>query len=235
VPGWFSKRPSSAPDAAQEDSPAPSESQAAAQPSPSGPSPLPEPSTFSPASAAEPMLTIADSRVKLSMNYVTCAAAILGMVALLALMYYVGRVSARPGAPLAGDGAGGSQTSGRPGGGVEANSAPPASERVKGKYYLIIDHMQAMTDKDFQDAEAVQEYCRKNNYPCDIVKLGTKCYAVWSLKAFDSPDSREAVDYAKAVEDLGKKYRPPSGRSAYTFSQHNRAGKLDHSFVRAKD
>jgi hypothetical protein len=217
VPSWFSKRPAPppAPDAGQPDS--------------AEPPPMPEPSPFSPTAPYEPMLSVADNRVKISMNYATGGVVVAGLVVSLLFVFFLGRYSVRTSgpAPATSDAAGGRDTSYHPG--ADPNAALNPGERVKGKYYLIIDRMKGMTDDDKQDAVAIADYCQKCNYPCNVVKYGTQCYAVLSLKPFDSPGSREAMDYAKAIEDLGKKYKPPQGRSKYNFSQE-RSGRLDPSF-----
>jgi hypothetical protein len=105
-----------------------------------------------------------------------------------------------------------------------------AEGRVKGKYYLIIERTAHLTDADRLDAEAIADFCNKNNFPCGVVQYGTQSYAVWSLQPFDSSTSPEALDYAKKVEDLGKRYKPPPGRGIYKFKQEDKTGHFNPLF-----
>ena len=219
VPGWFSKRPPPVP--------AVEESQEQEPPAQSVLGPF-----APPPAAPEPLVSRGEGRVRFSMNYVTCAASVMGLLAVLLGAFWLGRVTrpaaAPPGeAPLRGGTV-------RPGGSDTGTPPPAATEREKGKWYLVIQRLGGMTDKDWQDAEAIVDYCKRNNRPCDIVKWGTVCYAVWSLQPFPSPDSKEARDYAKGVEELGVKYKPPPGRLKYDFNQ-KRNGKFDPTFVPAKE
>jgi hypothetical protein len=126
---------------------------------------------------------------------------------------------------------------GGPSAGSSAGSPFPAphaspAERIAGKYYLIIDRMQGIAQKDRADAEAIITYLKEKGESATLNKLANR-YLVWSLRPFDSPRSPEAMEFARSIERLGQQYRPPRGRSKYTFSQHKPGGELDPSYYRA--
>jgi hypothetical protein len=229
VPGWFTKRPAPAegPEGAEGTEGAPA-------PPASGPPPIPQSPVFSAETPAEPMFSTAPNQIRITLNYATCAIAGLGIVLLLGIFFWLGRLSARPSAPVA---AGPEATpapnvSGAAGGTSDPNvTAFLPVARASGKYYLIIDRMTGKTEDDRADAVAIYQYCQKSGQPCMALMYGTQSYAVLSLKPFDSASSREALDFAKSIEDLGKKYRPLPPRKKYNFSQQ-RAGRLDPSFYK---
>ena len=235
VPGWFSKRgaPAPTPPGAEMPEPLPEMPVAEGQPPalPAAPVAAPQISSFAPAAPSEPFLTRADGRVKFSLNYIACAATAMGLIAVLLGTFWLGRVTAARSnsalnpTPARGGGGDGNLTSGAGGG--------AAPERVKGKWYLIIDRMAGRTDKDWDDAKAIVDYCQAHNEKATIVNLGTQCFAVWSLKPFDDPGSKEAMDYAKAISELGANYR-----GKYHFSQYSGTGasrKLSPSYIKQKD
>ncbi len=230
VPGWFRK--TSAPVEGEPDR-QPGEGQADASPAPASAPALQQPASVSLGALepAEPMVAFADGRVRISVNLVTCAVAVMGLVFALGMMFYLGRVTGRAPAVGGGEIAGGGAAA--KAGAGEANWAEVLAKWTKGKYYLIIDRMRGMTDKDKEDALAIAEYCRRNGHPCEAVVLNSQppVYAVQSLEPFDGPTGPKNLEFAKVIEDLGKRYQPPPGRSKYTFSQKRRDGTLDPSFL----
>jgi len=230
VPGWFSNRPPAAPEAGAEAA-APGES-------PTAPPPPPAPaySPFSTAAAGEPVFQAEGGRVRISLNYVACGATALGLIVALGFMFYIGRISVRPSRPPATPPDGGliNQVPYRPPiGGADANpGAVLSAAREKGKFYLIVDRMPGSSENDKKDAEAIVEYLRTKSKPAVVVQWkDSGAYSVLSMTGFDSSSSPEAADYVKAIEDLGKNYRPPPPRGRYTFSQHS-AGRLTPSWRR---
>jgi hypothetical protein len=221
VPGWFSKRPAATPPPAGE-----------AQAAPSLPPPVP-PSAFLSLPAAEPLFQVADGRVRISLNYVACATAAMGLIVLLGSAFWLGgRFGPRPtsGSPGTGD-ALADRVAYRPAAG-EANALP---KRIKGKYYLIVDRMPGVADKDQKDANAILDYLTTKGQPAVIVKVrperpgAPERFGVLSLTPFEDRESRDALDFARRIEELGKQYVHPPGCNKYTFSQ-SRQGRLDPSW-----
>jgi hypothetical protein len=235
VPGWFRKtsapaegEPGQQEGETQDDASAPD-----AAPDAAFPPALPQaaPTAFGAIEPTEPMVAFTDGRVRISVNLVTCAVAVMGLVFALGMMFYLGRITGRTPAAGSGEVAGGSAAP-RSGAG-EANMAEVLAKWTKGKYYLIIDRMGGMTEKDKEDALAIAEYCRKNGHPCEAVILnGPKpVCAVQSLEPFESSTGPKNLEFARAIEDLGKRYQPSPGRTKYMFSQKRPDGKLAPSFL----
>jgi len=181
------------------------------------------------------MAATADNRLRLSLSYATCATAAMGLIVLLGVVFWLGRLTAKPGAPVEQAGLGPKGTGPVQLGGVDANASQSTtmpSERVKGKYYLIIDRMKDQTEQDYLDAQAIVEYCRANGQPATVERHGSR-YIVWSMTPFDSASSEEAMNFARRIEQLGREYEAPRGRNKYTFSQH-RGTQLDPSYARLK-
>jgi hypothetical protein len=234
VPGWFSKR---APAATAETLAPPAGDEPAA-----APPPMPPPADQTPAfdpfqrqALSEPLFQAADGRVKISLNYITAGATALGIIVALVFFFYLGRWTGRRAVAPPPDGgvvAGGGQAHG-PGvtPGVPAgpdSNVPAHAAREHGKYYLIIDRMKGDSENDRLDALAAADYCKTNGYPCTLGKSGNR-WALVGIKGFDSYGSREAMEYAAAVEAIGKNYRAPPGRGKYSFGQH-RGANLDPSW-----
>jgi hypothetical protein len=160
----------------------------------------------------------------------------MGLVVLMAVMFWLGHATARPKAPQQQPGQSLSDRTHVQPGVADPNRAapPPSGDRIKGKYYLIIDRMKGLTDKDRLDAEAIIAYLKGHDTPATLAQLADKYWAVWSLTPFESPDSEQAKEFAKKIEDLGSAYRPPPGRTKYNFLQRRQVGaKLEPSYYRA--
>lgn len=222
VPGWFGKPADGEP-------PAQTGPEAPSSPPPLEPAPFP----FSPA-PTEPLISAADGRVRLSMNYVTCATLAMGLVALLFVSFWLGRKTYRPPTVPA---ANAPTFPGRtPLGGGAGDANVPPSPWEKGKYYLIVDRMTGRTEKDLASARAIVDYLAKKGEPAQVGDFGPEgYYAVLSLKPFNSRTSKEAMDFAEAIMALGSKYVPPPGCDKYGFSQYRRGTRiLDPSFHHAQ-
>ncbi len=184
---------------------------------------------------ADPMVSTADGRLKLSLNYVSCLVAALGLVVLLVLAFWLGHWTGRalgadgPQPPAVGQRP--QQPSGQP---PPGDQGPTPAVRVSGKYYPVIQGTQGLTQQRYEDAEKIVQYLARNGLQADVrIWRGTpRQYVVWSLSGFDSPQSDEALEFIARVEQLGRKYLAEGGR--YGFSQRDRAGRLKPWFIRAR-
>jgi len=180
---------------------------------------------------AEPVLSLRQGRLRLSLNYVSCGVALLGLALLLAVIFALGRGSA---GPARGEAAETGKAVSPP---VEIRQAgpatiPPAVGWISGKYYLIVRAMGGLTPQLRADAEHIARYC--SNGGDDAAVIGTdREYLVWSLVPFDSPDSEEARTYAAQIHELGKRYKKKFPDKGYDFDQFDRQGRLRSRFRRA--
>ena len=113
--------------------------------------------------------------------------------------------------------------------------APAETVRQPGKYYLIIERLQGSTEKDKLDARAIVDYLRSKGKLAQVnfLQNGDR-YIICSLTGFASKTSKEAMDYAREIQELGKAYVPPKDRGKYSFSQNNRKGEFDPSFYQER-
>ncbi len=108
---------------------------------------------------------------------------------------------------------------------------PPAGDqRQSGKYYLVIQSLGGVAQTDLTAAGQIAAFCKAQSEGATIARYtdraGRQRYVVWSLRPFDSANSKDARDYALLIEELGRKYMQAGGR--YNFQQRVRAGaKLD--------
>ncbi len=230
VPEWLLKRQQNdfgqkgAPAASGDEPPAPAVEDG---PAPGMP-PVPSMEEIELADAtSEPILSSAGGRVRLSLNYVSFAAALLGAVVALGGTFYLGRVTGHGetttqekavlDAPLRPEAA-------------DASAKPPAAPTKK--YYLVIERLTpGMTPAKKADAEAIVKYLDGKGKKAIVREANqNQFYVVLSLEPFSDRTSPEAVKFAEEIEELGKAYRPPPGREKYNFSQH-KDGRLDPSFI----
>lgn len=121
-------------------------------------------------------------------------------------------------------------------GGTDGQSGTPAvsaSGRLKGKYYLVIQALAGIEEKDLAEAGRISSWCKANGEQVTIAKYthrnsSKKRYIVWSLRPFDSRSGQDALTYAKTVEALGKKYF--AKYRTYDFRQRTSANKFDPWF-----
>ena len=167
-----------------------------------------------------PLLAIRDGRVAVSLDYVWCGVLGLALVTLVLAVFLLGWKLGAGSAPGPGVPVPekrdvlGEKDAARP------KPRPPAPERVVGKYYMLIQGVEGMTEQHKAEAERIVEFCQEAGLQVDIGQmLDPDQYVVWSLTGFDSPDSQEAKEYARRVRELGKKYKAKYGtyelRQAY--------------------
>jgi hypothetical protein len=189
---------------------------------------------------SEPLVSIVDDRLRVSLSYVSGALVVLALVVLVAGGFALGRWSA-PGLPAAiPDGQSlrektplGRHVLGKanpvtPGDNAKAPPAPSA--RQKDKYYLVIQFLPGLSQKDMDNAARIAAFCDAHGEPATVARFthpgsAKQRYIVWSLRPFGEQDSPEALAYAQKIEDLGKQYMreaPEDGR--YNFQQRKRAG-----------
>jgi hypothetical protein len=165
----------------------------------------------------EPVVSTAGGRLRLSLNYVTALVAVVGMVLLLVLAFWVGRWSVHASAANAtGPDA---QTAGLTGEQTPTPPGPATPGRVPGKHYLVIQGLQGMTQQKRDDAETIVKWLKKEGIAADIGRYrgDPEQYIVWSLNKFDSPSSAEAEGFVDTIEELGRRYKNGGGR--YDFKQ----------------
>ncbi len=158
------------------------------------------------APVADPTISTVDGRVTLSLNYVSLLVAGLAVLLGLLLAFCLGRWSASPGNPEAAP---------------KLGAAPSIqrTERVPGKYYLIIQGLQGMTDDHRTDADDIQRFLEQEGVASDVAIWpgDPKQYVVWSSMGLDSEIDDEAFAYVRKVEALGRKYKSQGG--IYDFKQ----------------
>jgi len=169
-----------------------------------------------------PILAVADGRVTVSLNYVSCAVAGAAVLLVLVLAFVLGRASA-PGPK------GRADTPAARANLVVGARPPRTTPRVPGKYYLVIQELGGLTAALKEDGRAVADYCEAaRGDPATVVSDGRQ-YVVLSGKAFDRPDSPEARVYAADIDALGKRYQTDTN-SRYDFNQMDTRGRLDPWF-----
>ena len=224
VPQWLQKQP--------QDAPAPSggedeSSQPPVDQAPPEPGMLPTP-RMDETSAAEPLMSSAGGRVRISLNYASFAAAVLGAVVVLGGAFWLGRITSHGRGEAPTEKTMADNLPVRPGV-VEASSTPA----TKAKYYLVIERMlPGLTPENKADAEAVVKYLDTKGIHARVSEANRgQLYVVMSTDpGFADPKSTEATKFAEDIEDMGKAYRPPPGRKKYSFIQHNKDG-LNPSYI----
>jgi hypothetical protein len=196
------------------------------------------------ARARESLLAITGDRLRLSLDYVSCAVAVLGLIALLVISFALGYWAGTGRAPSEGRAAGtlsdrtpfGKHVLGghAPSGGAgTTRPTGTASGRVKGKWYLVIQGLAGVTGADLDEAARIVAFCSAKGQPATIARYtsrqtGRQRYIVWSLKGHDAPTSEEAKQHAVTVEALGKEYF--NRHKTYDFRQRKSDGKFDPWF-----
>lgn len=197
------------------------------------------------AGAAEPIVSIAGDRLRLSLSMVSCAAVVLGLLLVLTgafgLGWWAGAPADAPDGPRGGSlrdrvamGRHVLGGSGGPGGGAKSTGGGPTWQ--KGKSYLVIQSLAGEAPADYQEAQRIAAFCNANGQPAAVARYtnprsGTKRYIVWSLTPFDAPTTRQAEQanrFALAIEALGKKYF--AKHKTYDFRQRSAGKKFDPWF-----
>jgi hypothetical protein len=196
VPGWFGpvKPPAPPP-------------QAAAPSQPVAPPPPPVRRVW-----GEPVLSLAGGRVRISLNQVSAAVAVGGLLVLLALAFVIGRATARPAgtAPQMPGGVqpAGEDTTGRvvpvPGPGRQPPGPPLAggATRQKGLCYLVIQSDAATRD----DADDILRFLRDQRIATTVDRARDGKWTVRDLQGFADAKSQEADAYRARIEQLGREY-----------------------------
>ena len=172
----------------------------------------------------EKVLSVVDGRVTVSLNYVSCTVAAAGVLLAIVAAFLLGRASA-PKAPAANEAA-------RPpvkAGLVVGTRPPRMTQRILGKYYLVIQELGGLTPGLKADGQEIAAYCEAaRGDPATVVSDGRQ-YVVLSGKPFDSPAGTEARVYAADIDALGNRYKADVN-GKYDFNQMDSRGQLDPWF-----
>lgn len=178
----------------------------------------------------EPMVSVQDGRVRISLNQVSAVVAVLGFLLVMAGAFYFGRQVGMGGhkGPAAAalptlaatDKPGSGNAPGKAGvsaGRDQAVGAAIADEgkRKKGMYYLVVQG----GIRDQQDAKGIIEYLADNDIPASPVRDATNKWKVLADKPFSRQDSKDLQDYKSRIGSLGKDYMRKHGydfRDCYT-------------------
>ena len=166
-----------------------------------------------------PMVSTEGGRLRLSLNYVSALVGIVAVALLMVLAFWIGRWSVH--APAGGATDTGADTA-NIAGQLQKQFTPATPSRVPGKYYLVIQGLQGMTQQKLQDAEDIVRWLKGYETAAEIRELAKyKQYIVWSLQGFESSDSAEAMGFVETIELLGRRYKADKG-GKYDFK--HRAG-----------
>ncbi len=151
---------------------------------------------------AEPIITRAGNRMKVSLNYVSWAVVGVGMLLALVGSFYLGRSLAHN-PPVADNSTPGPVpgSTGREGGVVEGF--------VAGKNYLIVARL--IGNDPGGDAKSIIAFLGDNGIMAAPVTVGSD-NVVACTRGFDSPNSAEAERFRQDIIKLAKKHR--TGRAA---------------------
>jgi hypothetical protein len=192
----------------------------------------------------EPVVSLAGERLRLSLNYVSCAIAVGVLLVLLIGSFWLGWVGGkRSGQAVT---AGGGDVPYKPGvaaglGDREKAAAAAAAmanaPRQKGKFYLVVQSLAAAGEAERVEGTRICQYLEEQGHAARLATYkhpttGAARYIVWSMKPFDSPGSDEAKAYARQVEDLGKTYF--AKHKTYDFKQSAPGKKFDPWFELCK-
>ena len=227
LPGWIGKRP------IKLDAPAASEE---AEPQAHPPEPTsahPVQVVEAPGVAPEPIISTADGRLRVSLNYVSCGVASVALVVLLVVAFFLGRATAPSGGgPAVSVPAGQEQTVRTGNVRTPAGGGQPLPKRISGMYYLVIQRMNGLTDRDMADAQKIVKQCSRSDIKASVGKFPSGKpvqYVVWSLEGFASRDSQGTSEYVGHVHEAGKTYKRDFGK--YDFSQLDGSGNFNPWFV----
>lgn len=168
-------------------------------------------------SAAEPVVSTASGRLRLSLNYVSCTAISFSLVVMLLLAFWLGRTTARP---AGGETQQASLTLVDDSASTAAEMAPQI-ERIPGKYYMVIQDLQGNDQKKEAEAYRIADYCTANGEPASVNEY-QKSIVVWSRKPFDRGDRQAIRSHALMLEKLGQGYRQQY--RTYDFRQRRQSG-----------
>jgi hypothetical protein len=162
-----------------------------------------------PKSSDLPIWSTSGGRLILSLNYVTCLVASMGVLLLIIGAFVIGRMTASDSTPIA---AGGGRRQ-------------AVVKREVGKFYMVIETLKGRSPEARTEADRIVKFCNANGEPSQVQLLGQNLI-VWSLTPFDAKNSEEVTAHALHVQnELGAKYTRQYG-SKYKFSQPKKNGKL---------
>jgi hypothetical protein len=160
-----------------------------------------------------------DQRLTVSLNYLSCTVAAIGVLLLLVTTFVLGRITASPATTIAG--AGGA-----------------AVQRESGKYYMVIERLPDRSSASMVEATRIAAFCNANNEPASVQRIppgktadgkpvGQGYLIVWSGTPFDKKTGEEVRAHAlKLQNELGLKYANQYG-SKYKFAQPQKNGRVE--------
>ena len=161
--------------------------------------------TNTPKNSDIPMWNTDGERLTLSLNYVSCMVASIGLLLLLAVAFVTGRMTASPATPAA----------------VE----PVVIQREFGKYYMVIETLPGRGSGAEAEAKRIADFCIKNGEPAEVKALNNNVI-VWSATPFDTAASEAVSAHALRIQnDLGVKYDRMYS-SGYKFIQPQKNGRI---------
>lgn len=165
-------------------------------------------------------VTTQGKTVQFSLQQIHLIVAGSGLVILLIAVFFAGRLSASkevPPGPIVPQTAGTGSMEGTNAVATAVDNAEKVGPRTIGKYYLVIQGIPGKTPEHYQDAQAIVAFLKENQVPASVHEL-RESYIVWSEDPMDKADDKAALDYARKIEDLGKKYKDKA-EGKYNFSQ----------------
>jgi hypothetical protein len=215
VPGWFD-RARAAFSGARAQADLPGQDAPAAH---AAPAPPPSPAAWA-GPTNEPMVSMQDGRVRISLNQVSAVVSVLGFLLVMSGAFYFGRqmgmghkdlpsvasaaqspVPATPDKPAGGNAPGKATASARSNQAVGAAIADEG-KRKKGLYYLVIQG----GIRDQQDARTMIDFLADNDVAASAVRDSTNRWKVLADKAFSRADGKDVQDYKTRIGQLGKDY-----------------------------
>ncbi|MBT3199611.1 MAG: hypothetical protein HN350_06810 [Phycisphaerales bacterium] len=161
--------------------------------------------TNTPKNSGIPIWNTDGERLTLSLNYVSCMVASIGLLLLLAVAFVTGRMTASPAAPVA--------------------AKPVVIQRELGKYYMVIETLPGRGAGAQAEAKRIADFCIKNGEPAEVKALNNNVI-VWSATPFDTASSEAVSAHARRIQnDLGVKYDKLHA-SGYKFIQPQKNGKI---------
>ncbi len=176
------------------------------------PSPKSKPVISKPVmSTGEPMLSIAGGRLRISLNQKAGMVAAIGLIALLVIVFILGRVTAGGKADVDSKDA---VTGTKNGSGTVKKYQP-----VAGKYYLLIQKMNSSSTLDKNEAAFVVDFLRKNSRLEAWVADFQGATAIFAAEEFENGNITSAVlNLASSFEKACAEYKRQYGTN-YSFEQ----------------
>ena len=150
-----------------------------------------------------PVVDTSSGRLVVSLNYVSCLVIAMGVLVLALAAFWLGRATAPDGKDPAVDGP---RIPAGTGPGVQGRQTV-SFKREPGKQYLVIQWLNGATEANLREATRIRSYCWAEGVRADIFENKERpAYYVWSRKGFDSGKSKEAEQYKREIEAMGKEY-----------------------------